>query len=217
MTQVIGTIEPLVWTKASTSTDFSKWLKIFECTLVINGKDVSEAPQAKAMLYAYGGDKIRMACEANADYTDATFAQTITHLKAYFQQETTKLDALMLISTKPKAGTSNRLRSQNQTTILATALPIAQADFMVLIIIARYTQSTEIRNKAMETATTLKTLLEWQAMNEVTEKLDDIDIKQEEFVRHTREPRLNRKQQSVGKKKRSASEKKRKIRVLHPE
>jgi hypothetical protein len=111
----------------------------------------------------------------------------------------------MLISTKPKAGTSNRLRSQNQTTILATALPIAQADFMVLIIIARYTQSTEIRNKAMETATTLKTLLEWQAMNEVTEKLDDIDIKQEEFVRHTRESRLNRKQQSVGKKKRSAS------------
>ena len=88
---------------------------------------------------------------------------------------------------------------------------------MVLIIIARYTQSTEIRNKAMETATTLKTLLEWQAMNEVTEKLDDIGIKQEEFVRHTREPRLNRKQQSVGKKKRSASEKKRKIRVLHPE
>ena len=54
---------------------------------------------------------------------------------------------------------------------------------MVLITIARYTQSTGIRNKAMETATTLKTLLEWQAMNEVTEKLDDIDIKQEEFVR----------------------------------
>jgi aspartate oxidase len=33
---------------------------------------VSETPQAKAK----GGDKIRMACEANADYTDATFAQT---------------------------------------------------------------------------------------------------------------------------------------------
>ena len=217
MTQVIGTI----WTKASTSTDFSKWLKIFECTLVINGKDVSEAPQAaqaKYTLYAYGGDKIRMACEANADYTDATFAQTITHLKAYFQQETTKLDALMLISTKSKA--EERLADYGariKLHYLATALPIAQADFMVFITIARYTQSTEIRNKAMETATTLKTLLEWQAMNEVTEKLDDIDIKQEEFVRHTREPRLNRKQQSVGKKKRSASEKKRKIRVLHPE
>lgn len=44
----------------------------------------------------------------------------------------------------------------------------------------------------METAITLKTLLECQEMNELTEKLDSCKTKPDEIVRQTRGPRPNR-------------------------
>ena len=66
VSSTIGVIEALKWTKSSTALDFSKWFKIFECSLIINKIDQTKAEQviqAKAMLYAYGGDKIRTNCE----------------------------------------------------------------------------------------------------------------------------------------------------------
>ncbi len=50
----IGVIEPLKWSKTSTSIDFDKWLKIFECSLVINGIVLAtngHPAKEKAMLY----------------------------------------------------------------------------------------------------------------------------------------------------------------------
>ena len=71
MAQAIGTIEPLKWSKTSKAADYSSWFKIFECMLVINQIDVAKPEQAllvKAILYAYGGEKIRLACDSKTGY-----------------------------------------------------------------------------------------------------------------------------------------------------
>ena len=84
VSSTIGVIEALKWTKSSTALDFSKWFKIFECSLIINKIDQTKAEQviqAKAMLYAYGGDKIRTNCELLTTYATATYAEAVTHLK----------------------------------------------------------------------------------------------------------------------------------------
>ena len=60
---------------------------------------------------------------------------------------------------------------------------------MVLIIIVLHAQSNEVRNKAMETVTTLKTLLEWQAMKEITDKLDEADARNMDTIKRVHEPR----------------------------
>ena len=138
----------------------------------------ADAVQAKAMLYAYGGDKIRSTCEAHNTYAVLTYAQTVGHLKTHFKQETTKLDALMFVATKPKVDEklfdyADRLKQLYK----ATGLAEAKWDFMVLIIIVFYVPNSKIRNKAMETTTTLKTLLEWQAVNEITYKLVEVESK----------------------------------------
>ena len=86
-TSTIGVIEALKWTKTSTSVDFQKWFKIFECSLIINAVDMTEQDgkaKAKAMLYAYGGDKIRANLELLATYSTATYAEAVAHLKTTF-------------------------------------------------------------------------------------------------------------------------------------
>jgi hypothetical protein len=85
-TSSIGAISELKWTIASTIVDFNKWFKIFECALVINrvpmNTDEGKAQaQAKAMLFAFGGDKIRASLEKLATYDNATCEQAVTHLK----------------------------------------------------------------------------------------------------------------------------------------
>ena len=66
-------------------------------------EDNAGKAKAKAMLYAYGGDKIRANLELLATYSTATYAETVTHLITTFTQETKKLDALMFIGSKPGA------------------------------------------------------------------------------------------------------------------
>ena len=163
------------------------------------------------MLYAYGGDKIRLACDSHAEYATLTYALTIAHLKEHFKQETTKLDALMFVGSKPKpdeklADYAARLKQYYK----ATGLPEDKCDFMVLIVIVLYAPNSEIRNKGMETATTLTTLLEWQAMNEITEKLDESELLTSDVViRRVRDPKPKNQKQTTNRKKRSESEKKR--------
>lgn len=216
MSTQIGIIEPLKWSKSSTALDFDNWFKIFECMLVINKIDLTvmdNAAQAKAMLFAYGGDKIRAACETLNGYATKSYNDTITHLKDHFKQETTKLDALMFVATKPKP--NEKLSDYAQTLkrlYKATGLDNNKCDFMCLIIIAMHAPSTEIRNKAMETTVTLQTLLEWQAMNEITEQLDTLETGSSEIIlRRARDvkPFTNSHQNKQSRKRRSDSEKKR--------
>lgn len=218
MSSQIGIIEPLKWSKSSTALDYDNWFKIFQCMLVINKIDLTNAGhalQAKAMLYAYGGDKIRSACELADGYATILYADLVTHLKAHFKQETTKLDALMFVATKPNP--NEKLSDYAQTLKMlykATGLPDDKCDFMCLIIIAAHAPTSEIRNKAMETTVTLKSLLEWQAMNELTEQLDSLDTGNSEItLRRARETKTSSGKQydkaSNSRKRRSESEKKR--------
>lgn len=214
MTQLIGQIEALKWSKTSKASDFTNWFKIFECTLVINKIDptkVEQALQAKAMLYAYGGEKIRLACDSFAGYATLTYAETTTRLQAYFKQETTKLDSFMFIASKPNEDEKlSDYAARLQLLYKATGLPDDKCDAMTLTVIAVHTTNSDLRAKAMETSSTLKTTLEWQAMNEISEQLESSAAVNSETIRRTFTPRDSRsKRQSSKKSKRSESEKRR--------